>query len=208
MKAILTDEERAKIAAKIAEVEQTTAGEIVVHTVLRSESYREARWLMASLITYGVVLSSAFLFPDEPARWAVASLLPVFLLAWWISAPGWILRRMVPEPVMADAVHRRAELAFLENNVHRTRDQSGVLIFVSALEHRVEILADEGIHQRVGVEGWKKYVQVVVSGIRDGKAGDGIVNAIEGIGAELKQHFPPRDDDTNELNDAAVLTQN
>jgi putative membrane protein len=85
--------------------------------------------------------------------------------------------------------------------VTETRERSGVLLFLSEAERRVELLADRGIHERVGTEDWQALVNAVVESIRTGHAGDGIASAVDAIGARLAQHFPPSPDDINELPD-------
>jgi putative membrane protein len=99
-------------------------------------------------------------------------------------------------------VKARAEQLFIEEGVTETRERSGVLLYLSEAEHRVELLADRGIHERVGAETWQRLVDEVVIGIRAGHAMDGIVKAVDAIGASLAQHFPPSSDDVNELSNA------
>ena len=115
-----------------------------------------------------------------------------------------VLRGIVPEPVAAATVHARALQLFVERGIHETRDRSGVLILVSELERRVEILADRGIHERVEAGEWQRDVDELVSSIRGGHAADGVVAVVERIGGLLAQSFPPRADDENELPDEVL----
>ena len=128
------------------------------------------------------------------------------VLLWFVLGWAPLLRRIVPAGAMRAAVHRRALLAFVQNRVYRTRDASGVLILVSELERRVEILADEGIHARIGVEGWQGYVQTIITGMKEGRSADGIVQTIEAIGGELAEGVPIKPDDENELSNEVVVS--
>lgn len=198
---LLTEAERNHLAQVVAETERETAGEVVVQIVGRSDAYLDLRfWVsgVAALIgTEGMLWMAPNLFSD----------LGVPLLVAWFGlafvATGWpeLLRRLVPAARRAEAAHRRAQVAFVQNRVHRTRDASGVLILVSELEHRAEILADEGIHQRVGVEGWKKHLDALLGDLRSGQPARGLETVIRAIGTELAANFPPREDDENELED-------
>ena len=40
-------------------------------------------------------------------------------------------------------------LQAFESNLHTTKERTGILIMISVLEHRVEILADKGINDKV-----------------------------------------------------------
>jgi putative membrane protein len=103
-------------------------------------------------------------------------------------------------------VRNRAKQAFLDHGVTETRDRSGVLIFLSELEHQVQILADRGIHERLGVETWQRHVRTITRAIREDRAGIGIVEVVQEIGEELAAAFPARDDDENELPDGVQYT--
>lgn len=211
MRQLLSETERGRIADQIREVEARTAGEIVVHVVGRSSGYGFLRAVYACAGAYVVAQVGVLVEPLAAggihlADWALPALPALALLLWWVFGVPGILRRILPVGLVAEAVHRRAETAFLENRVHRTRDASGVLILVSQLEHRVEILADEGIHARVGVDGWRKYLDALVVELRAGRAPEGLIAAVAGIGRELAEAFPPREDDTNELPNHVVTS--
>ena len=207
MKKILTAEECQKISDKIGEVEKTTAGELKVHVVGRSDSYFSLRLVAATVV--GIAGGKILSFGHPMLESYSLELAVIFgLLAWAIFCSPMVVRYVVPKKSQRRSVHHRAKLSFLENGVYKTRDRSGILIFISALERRVEILADEGIHNRVGVDGWQKYLSQIIEGIRDGCAGDRIVDTLGSIGQELADAFPPRPDDENELTDAVVMTDN
>jgi putative membrane protein len=134
--------------------------------------------------------------------WVLCAEAPLMLLAWWLTGASAVTRRLVPARLQREAVLARAEQAFIEQGVTETRDRSGVLLFLSETEHRLELLADRGIHERVGSEVWQALVDDVVGAIRKGQAASGLTRAIDAIGARLAEHFPPSADDVNELPDA------
>lgn len=69
--------------------------------------------------------------------------------------------------------------------------RTGVLIFASAAERYVAVVADAGITDRVSPDVWDDAVQALVAAVKDGRPGDGFVAAIERCGAVLAEHFPP-----------------
>jgi putative membrane protein len=211
---LVSREDEARIAKAVAEVERHTAGEIATVVAERSHDYAYFRALVTALsvVTLATVLSwiwpvLAGRFPAldlgaDLAGWLIPAQLLLAAPIWMLTGRPALLRRFVPAPIQGAAVDARAKAVFLDHGVTETRDRSGVLVFLSELEHRVVILADRGIHLRVGVEGWRHHVDDLVQAIRRGRAGDGIVACVEAVGRELREAFPPREDDENELSDA------
>jgi putative membrane protein len=196
---LFSKSEADQIAAAITEVERDTAGEIVVAEDVRSDDYTEVRLAWAfglGLAVAGVVHLG---WPWLEAGSLLAAELGVFVLVWLVSALPAVLRWLVPRARAREAVDRAARLAFLEHGVFRTRDRTGVLIFLSALEHRVVILGDEGIHARVQNTGWDALVAELVQAIRQRHAGEGVCGVVRKLGARLREVAPIKPDDTNEL---------
>ena len=89
--------------------------------------------------------------------------------------------------------------AFTEHGLHYTRDHTGILILVSLLEHRVEVLADRGINEKVPPGTWNEVVDIIVAGLKSRHAGDAFCKAVERCGEILATHFPRQADDRDEL---------
>ena len=73
----------------------------------------------------------------------------------------------------------------------------------SLAERYAEIVADAGINAKVTPEVWDHAIAALIAAIKDNRAGDGFVAAIEQCGAVLAKHFPPgainRDEFPNKL---------
>jgi putative membrane protein len=195
----LTEAEAASVAEHVAQAERGTAGEIVIVLAERSDGYERHRTAASFTATLLVALAVYTFVPSIPELWVLCGQAPLMLLFWWLSGVAGMTRLLVPARARHAAVRARAEQSFIEQGVTETRDRSGVLLFLSEAERRVELLADRGIHQRVGADVWQALVNDVVSAIRHGHAASGIASAVDAIGARLAQHFPPAPDDTNEL---------
>lgn len=206
MVAQLTPEDLKTVEAKIAEIEKHTSGEIVVHVVARSDDYGGARLAWSVVVAALVAELAAFQLAMLDA-WALEIAAALTVLFWFLLGVPVLLRGLVPNQSKHNRVHRRALAAFIENGVHRTRDASGVLILLSMFERRVEILADAGIHARVGTDGWRSHVGRIVAGMKSGKPVDGLCETIGLIGEELKAGMPIREDDENELSNEVVVTR-
>jgi putative membrane protein len=110
-----------------------------------------------------------------------------------------VLRLLAPKERLRLSTERCARELFFEHRLFATREHTGVLILVSALEHRVVILGDSGIDQYVQASGWTVHVQRIAQAIRDGRAAEGVCEVTRAIGEVLAQHLPKRADDIDEL---------
>ena len=101
-----------------------------------------------------------------------------------------------------ETVHRRALQAFVEEEVFDTRDRTGILLFVSLREHRIEVVGDTGINQQVEADDWAEVVTRIRRGIQNDNLTEGLVEAIETCGRLLEEKgVDIRPDDENELTD-------
>jgi putative membrane protein len=120
-----------------------------------------------------------------------------------LSVPGLHLR-VIPRRVQQARASQLAQAQFYRQGVQLTEEHSGVLFFVSLAERYVEIVADKGIHEKLGEARWQGIIDLFVSEVRRGKVVDGFVAAIGACGAAMAEHYPPRPDDTSELSDGLI----
>jgi putative membrane protein len=191
--------EAKRVAALVAEVEQRTAGEIVVAEVPTSDDYGEVRLFSAIIVGLLAAAGTHLGWPALPVGAVLAIQFGAGLMAWGATGVSFVLRAMLPRGRAALAVGRAAELAFLEHGVFATRDRTGVLIFLSELEHRVVILGDKGIHAQLQGTGWSELVTSLIAAIKDRRTADGVCDVIRRLGETLAHHAPVQPDDTNEL---------
>lgn len=100
---------------------------------------------------------------------------------------------------------RRAIRIFERLGMHRTADRNGVLIYISVSDHKLAVIGDAGIHERVGEAYWRGLVDAVRDRLRQQRSREGLIHAIVEVGGTLSRHFPRRSDDRNELSDDVTL---
>jgi putative membrane protein len=143
-----------------------------------------------------------------PAEIALALMvleIVLFLIGRFLFAVPAIRRRLIPAATASRRVRRRATLLFRLATEHRTRARTGVLLYLSLAEHRAEIVADRSIDELVSPDVWGGAMAALLEAVRDGRPADGMVAAVEHMGAVLAAHFPRSADDTNELPDRLIL---
>jgi uncharacterized membrane protein YgcG len=99
----------------------------------------------------------------------------------------------------------RAIEVFSALRVWDTERNNGVLIYLLLADHDVEIVADRGIHARVGVERWEEICRQMEDAFRQGHFEKGVLAGIAAIGGHLEQHYAARGAEDNELPDAPVV---
>jgi len=199
-----TDEEKERIRQAVIAAESKTAGEIVPMLVTSSARYTEVE-LIGLIVGLLVGMVAEFLWSDPWGSqflnlWPVAGALVGFLLC---RIPA-IKRLVTPRSRVAEAVHSLALASFTQHGLHYTRDHTGILILVSLLEHRVEVLADRGINAKVEAGTWREISKLLVDGLKSKQACEAFCRAIARSGEILAMHFPRQPDDKDELPDSLV----
>jgi len=111
---------------------------------------------------------------------------------------GRVAKRLTPR--------ERALEVFGLLRVWDTEENCGVLIYVLLADHAVEIVADRGIHRRVGDDAWSQICRSMENAYAAGRFADGMVEGVTAVSSLLAKHFP-RDGTAgpNELSDRPVV---
>lgn len=98
-----------------------------------------------------------------------------------------------------------AEMEFYKLGVANTRDKTGILIFLLLEDRKFYILADSGINEKVDTSTWDKIKDEIQGMFRKGEFSRGIIFGVDEVGKILAEHFPIKEDDTNELSNRVAL---
>jgi putative membrane protein len=194
--------DRERIAEAIRAVEAKTSGEIFCVIARHASDYRLVPLAWAAAVAL-VVPAPLIYFTLWPASVIYLVELVVFIVATLgLSLPA-IRFHIVPRRTQHERAHAQAMQQFFAQGLHRTENRTGVLIFAAVAERYAEIVADAGINAKVTPQVWDKAIAALIEGIKQGRASDGFVAAIEQCGAVLAEHFPPgalnRDELPNKL---------
>lgn len=125
----------------------------------------------------------------------------LFTLGALIATVPPVRRLLTPRSLKRSRVHKAAWAQFAATGLHTTDGRTGVVIFASLDDRIVEILADEGIHKKVGDAVWDAAVKAVQDGMKAKSPAKGFVKAVEICGAALAEHFPSTGPHGNDLSD-------
>jgi len=203
-----TAEERKRLKSLTHEVESRTIGEIVVMVVDRSDRYIEAEVfggvILGSLLSLIVTL---LFFHSSIWSYVPLSFLFFFPCRFLFQRIDALKKLFIGNRRREETVRLRAERAFFEKGLYKTKKNTGVLFFLSLLERKVWVLADKGIYEKMDRGILNRFANEVSRGIREGRACDALSQAIQEIGSLLSQHFPITSDDTDELPDDVMMEE-
>ncbi|HEX8666781.1 MAG TPA: hypothetical protein VF727_00230, partial [Allosphingosinicella sp.] len=214
----LSEEDHARVTAAVAAAERASDGEIVTIVAARSDAYHDVGLHYAVLMMLFVPVALAVV-PQAWIDWAVGTFLgwnaelsrPMAMTYIFAKLAGtflvvrllflWMPLRMALTPggTKTRRVRRRAIELFRAGTEKRTRGRTGVLLYLSLLERRAELVADEAIHSRVAPEVWGEAMAVLIDNVKAGRPGEGMALAVEKVGEVLAECLPPTLDNPNEL---------
>jgi putative membrane protein len=218
-----SEADHAAISAAVAKAEKATDGEIVTIVADRSDAYHDVGLHYAVLAMLLVPALLAFV-PEGMIDWWTGLLLGwnaeltqgalmlflfvklalAFLVVRFVLAYMPLRMALTPASTKSRRVRRRALALFRVGAERRTTGRTGILLYLSLAEHRAEIVADEAIHSRVEPEIWGDAMAALIEAVKAGRPGEGMVAAVERIGAVLAISLPPTGENPNELPDRLI----
>lgn len=219
----LSAEDYARVSAAVSAAEAHTSGEIVTVLADRSDGYSDVALVWAAGASFAALAALA-IAPDFylglaerlTGGWIVewtpreifelAAIVAVLKFAAMLLIQLWqpLKFLLIPGPIRTARVHDRAVRAFRIGAERRTHGRTGVLIYLSMREHRAEILADEAIASQVPPEIWGDAMVALLAEVKAGRLADGMIAAVERVGAVLAEHFPAGSENPNELPDRLI----
>ncbi|HEX8625466.1 MAG TPA: hypothetical protein VF782_10345 [Allosphingosinicella sp.] len=218
-----SEADHALVTEAVAKAERSSDGEIVTIVAARSDAYHDVGlhyavlamllvptigallpqawidWLVALIFGWNAALSFRLLMLLLVVAMAVVFLIVRFALAYMP-----LRMALTPASTKTRRVRRRAVELFRAGTEKRTKGRTGILLYLSLLEHRAEIVADEAIHSQVEPDVWGDAMAALVDGVKAGRPGEGMALAVGKIGEVLAQCLPPTLDNPNELPDRLI----
>lgn len=187
---LLNEQQLDEISKVIESIEKQTDAELVTVLAPRADNYYYIPTLWAAIVALllPVILNfTPFWLTGNDlllVQWVVFIVLAVCL-----RYPP-VMMRLVPKQVRYWRASNLARRQFLENNLHHTDAETGLLIFVSEAEHYVEIIADRGISKFVSDEQWQSIIDEFITNVKSGRTREGFIDCINRSGKLLIEHVP------------------
>ena len=100
---------------------------------------------------------------------------------------------------------KRALDVFSELRVWDTEHNNGLLIYLLLADRAVEIVADRGIHSKVGSREWENICRTMETAFAQEKYEWGVVCGVQAVTRHLMKHFPASGAGRNELPDTPAV---
>jgi putative membrane protein len=206
-----------EITKAVQAAEANTTGDIVPMIVRRSSAVRHVPVILAlsfSLLFLGLemlglngwYLSDVMPFIREHWTLQIVFLFVLFAIGWWMAHLHPVQRWLTSDADEKDQVEKRAQLEFFLQRLNRTHRHSAVLIFVSVMERRAVILADEGLAKHLTPKDWTAVLDPLSQYLRKGQWTEGFQDAIRRSGDLLKTHFPAKNGESaGELSNQLII---
>ena len=218
----LSNQDLEKIKDAVKNAESKTAGEIAAAFIKESDSYAVYELMFA--VICGFIYFFVMMFfaggIEETIKNMTWDYHPNYLLIFYglstflvififylLANINFIDRLIIPKSVMRRKVNERSVRHFMEAGVYDTKDRTGILIFISQLERRVELPADSGISEQIPQEKWNSIVNHIIDGVKSGNWVKHLNESIAECGKLLAEYYPIQPNDVNELKDGIVILE-
>ena len=190
-----------ELADCVREIENQTDAEIVIAVLARSANYRHADYLCGAILAFAGLLFLLFAPFEFQHYWVAIDVALLFALGAYVCSRSNALRRLLTtEEYRAEAVRQGAAAMFYEAGIANTDAEMGVLIYLSLLERRLELIADRGVLKAAPPLEWNERVYELHRAGRIPQL-ETLRQRIQELGALLAEHLPPTGENPNELPD-------
>jgi len=142
------------VEAAVGQLEERTDAEVVVVAAEHSGSYHDLAYASGAMAAFATFLALLALpFPVHPL-FASADLLGAFFVVSWLASGTPWLARFAGDARCEAQVRRAASAEFHIEAVHATPRRTGLLVYVSGWEKRVELIPDVGLEAAIPRGEW------------------------------------------------------
>lgn len=215
---IISQSDREIIEQRIADIEQTTAAELVVAVATESGNYDRAESIVG-ILTALLALGIANLVPTlfhHVGDWALPGLQVVFqglavvlgfIVGNYAAAYWFPVRRLFSgKAEQVHATNKAAAHVFYNHKLRETRSRCGVLIYLSLFERCLVILPDESCEAALGNEKIQEICQSTVAELKTGDYQRAILHALGQLSVTLTELRPAdRHFNKNEISDRVLI---
>jgi putative membrane protein len=210
MKPFISPDDQARIEAAIQAAEANTRAELVAVVTERSDDYRYV------VIAWAAVIGLALPFPWSlgllsgpwsipPGMWVHGVGLVAFLAVLALGQLDPVKRLMTPKSLRHRRASRFARAQFYVQRMRMTRERAGVLLFVSAFEHHVEIIADDNAAKAVSDDQWRYAVDAFIETLRSDGPAEALNVTVAILDKTLSEALPGGSGDANELPNRLII---
>jgi putative membrane protein len=187
----------ASVTEAVRGIEASSSAEVVVEVRSQSGSYAHADARSGALVAFAALLFILFSPWTFDPTWVPGTVLSAYAMGMLVSRLSDGARRVLTGRRDRDQrVRTQAAAAFVERGVANTEGETGLLVYLSLLERRIELIADRGLLDAVPVLEWN---QLLESARTREATMSTLVEVIHALQPLLARYSPSRESDRDEL---------
>jgi len=204
----ITKQDVSDLASKVAHLERNTSVEIASIIVSKSSATGHVFWILLLSFLSGFYGVNNFL--NLSGFWQHVGMVSLETalsagLSIWCGRLFCIQRWLTMGRDLEYQVRLRAVTEFHNRKINETKGRTGVLIFISFMEHRVVILGDQSISHHLPQEIWTEVVNNLVAELKRKNLARGLEKAVERISELVTPIFPAHNTNPNELTNYLII---
>jgi putative membrane protein len=189
------------LAQAVRDIEKNTDAEIVIVVRRRSGTYRHADYLCGAVIAFVGLVFVLFSPFEFHTFWVPFDVIGLFIAGAFVSSRTDFIRRLLTtKKFRSRSVRTGAAAMFYEAGIANTSAENGLLIYLSIVERRLEVIADRGILKAVPALKWNDAV-FALKQVGRSPDSETLLKAVRELGELLTQYLPPTGENPNELAD-------
>lgn len=202
-RAFFDDATKARTAEVVKAIEAGTSAELVVTVRGTSGHYRHADYLVGFLLAMATLIAMLYVEMEFPLAAFPVDVALSFAVGTYLSASVPFVRRFfLSRRFQHEAVQLAARATYVDLGITQTAKRTGILVFVSLFERRVEMLADVGIDIAALNPEWEEARGRLAAAVATSESPEPFFEALKLLEAPLARVLPRTEDDVNELPDA------
>lgn len=195
------DAAREALTNCVREIEKTSDAELVLIVRARSGSYRHADYLFGSVLAFAGLNFLLFSPVSFQVYWVAIDVALLFALGAFLSSRSNTIRYLLTKKRHRnEAVRTGAAAMFYEAGIANTEAEMGMLVYLSLLERRLELIADRGVLKGVPALDWNRILFELHQAGKKPKP-ETLLKGLRDLGDLLAQHLPATGENPNELPD-------
>ncbi len=194
-----------RLGDAVREIERRSDAELIVEVRARSGSYAHADARFAAALTFVSLIVLVYMPLVAPPIAVLLDPLAFYLLGHAIAKRSNAVRRwFTSKRERIDAVRTHAAALFHDRGVANTRGETGVVVYASLLERRIEVLADRGVLRRVVSNEWN----AALAALHDDRelSIETLLAALQLLGRILERDLPAGEVNENELANEVLVS--
>jgi len=187
---ILNETELKKIEELVQKFEDKTGAELKICIFKISDTYPAATFRFAIFFTFFLSCLSTLIFSFSHPIYCLVLQLPIFLISCAFGRLTLFKKFFLAKREIKREVREKALEIFDQEGVRKTTDHVGILVFISIIERKIELVTDQTIFSKLGQESLDHLVANLGQHLKSKKYAQGIEDIVRVMEEKLLHFFP------------------